>query len=61
MIEEGNYRGYMLVSDWFGEPGIRIMSSPSHDDKTGVTTRTTVATVDSISSAERYIDDLMSR
>lgn len=59
MEEVATYKGYLFYRDWFGEEGIRILSPPDNDRMGGVSTRTTVGTVDTVSEAKRFVDELL--
>lgn len=59
MKELGAYKGYLFVTEWFGEEGVRIMSPTDYDEKSGVSTRSTVGFADNVAEARKYVDDLL--
>ena len=59
MKELKSYRGYLFVTEWFGEEGIRIMSPKDYDERSGVSTRHTVGFADTVAKAEKYVDELL--
>lgn len=59
MKELKKYKGYLIVTDWFGEEGIRIFSPKNYEEKTGMYNRTTVGFASTIPEAEKTIDELL--
>ena len=59
MKELESYKGYLFVTDWWGEEGIRIMSPRDYDERSGVSTRHTVGVVDNVVKARQYVEELL--